>query len=257
MDLGISGRTALVVGSTAGLGLATARALAAEGVRVAVNGRTEATAREIAAALPGAVAVPLDMGFSGAADQLVAQAEAALGPVDILVLNSGGPPPGTADAMTVEQAQAAVDRLLLPQVRLVALTLPGMRSRGWGRVLAIGSSGVQAPLPGLAASNVGRAALAGYLKTLAAEVAADGVTVNMVLPGRVDTDRVAQLDAGRAEREGVDAAEVRARSERAIPAGRYGDTAEFGAVLAFLAGRQASYVTGEQIRCDGGMVASY
>jgi 3-oxoacyl-[acyl-carrier protein] reductase len=132
-----------------------------------------------------------------------------------------------------------------------------MRAAGWGRVVAIGSSGVQQPIPTLTASNVGRAALAAYLKTLAGAVARDGVTVNMVLPGRIDTDRVAQLDQGAAERTGRDVDAVRNAAEDAIPVGRYGEPAEFGAVVAFLAGQQAGYVTGEQVRCDGGMVAGY
>jgi 3-oxoacyl-[acyl-carrier protein] reductase len=142
-------------------------------------------------------------------------------------------------------------------MELVAQVLPGMRERGWGRIVAIGSSGVQQPLENLALSNLGRASLAAYLKTLSREVAADGVTVNMVLPGRIDTDRVAALDRGRAEREGTDAANVRAQSEAAIPTRRYGRPEEFGAVVAFLCGAAASYVTGEQIRCDGGLVGSF
>jgi len=132
-----------------------------------------------------------------------------------------------------------------------------MRERGWGRVIAVGSSGVQQPIERLALSNVGRAALAGYLKTLAGEVAGDGVTVNMVLPGRIDTDRVSALDAATAERTGATVEQVRTRSESAIPAGRYGTPDEFAAVVLFLASNAASYVTGEQIRCDGGMVRAY
>ncbi|HSU10836.1 MAG TPA: SDR family oxidoreductase, partial [Pseudonocardia sp.] len=156
-----------------------------------------------------------------------------------------------------DAVRAAVETLLLRQIELVAAVLPGMRSRGWGRILAIGSSGVQAPLPGLVLSNIGRAGLAGYLKTLASEVAADGVTVNMLLPGRFDTDRSTAIDGGRAEREGMSLEEVRDESQRSIPVGRYGDPAEFGAVAAFLCSGPASYLTGEQVRCDGGYVASY
>jgi 3-oxoacyl-[acyl-carrier protein] reductase len=256
MDLGLTGRRALVLGSTAGLGLAVATALANEGARVVLCGRRGERARELAAGLPGAAGLAVDLTRDGV-EGLVADAEAAIGPLDVVVLNSGGPPPGSAVDLSTDSIRAAVETLLLRQVELVAAVLPGMRSRGWGRILAIGSSGVQAPLPGLVLSNIGRAGLAGYLKTLASEVAADGVTVNMLLPGRFDTDRSTAIDGGRAEREGMSLEEVRDESQRSIPVGRYGDPAEFGAVAAFLCSGPASYLTGEQIRCDGGYVASY
>ncbi len=181
MDLGLKGRTALVGASTGGLGEATARALAAEGARVVVAGRRGERAREIAAQLPDAIGVEADLLSADGAERMVAVA----GEVDILVLNGPGPRPGTAAAATSDDVMEAVDALLLPHQRLISLILPGMRSRGWGRILAIGSSGIVAPLPNLAMSNLGRAALAGYLKTLAAEVAADNVTVNLLLPGRI------------------------------------------------------------------------
>lgn len=256
MDLGLTGRRALVLGSTGGLGLAVATALAHEGARVVLCGRRGERARELAAGLPGAAGLAVDLTRDGV-DGLVADAEAAIGPLDVVVLNSGGPPPGGAVDLSTDAVRAAVETLLLRQVELVAAVLPGMRSRGWGRILAIGSSGVQAPLPGLVLSNIGRAGLAGYLKTLASEVAADGVTVNMLLPGRFDTDRSTAIDGGRAEREGMSLEEVRDESQRSIPVGRYGDPAEFGAVAAFLCSGPASYLTGEQVRCDGGYVASY
>jgi 3-oxoacyl-[acyl-carrier protein] reductase len=256
MDLGLTGRRALVLGSTAGLGLAVATALANEGARVVLCGRRGERARELAAGLPGAAGLAVDLTRDGV-DGLVADAEATIGPLDVVVLNSGGPPPGGAVDLSTDAVRAAVETLLLRQVELVAAVLPGMRSRGWGRILAIGSSGVQAPLPGLVLSNIGRAGLAGYLKTLASEVAADGVTVNMLLPGRFDTDRSTAIDGGRAEREGMSLEEVRDESQRSIPVGRYGDPAEFGAVAAFLCSGPASYLTGEQVRCDGGYVASY
>jgi 3-oxoacyl-[acyl-carrier protein] reductase len=256
MDLGLTGRRALVLGSTGGLGLAVATALAHEGARVVLCGRRGERARELAAGLPGAAGLAVDLTRDGV-DGLVADAEATIGPLDVVVLNSGGPPPGGAVDLSTDAVRAAVETLLLRQIELVAAVLPGMRSRGWGRILAIGSSGVQAPLPGLVLSNIGRAGLAGYLKTLASEVAADGVTVNMLLPGRFDTDRSTAIDGGRAEREGMSLEEVRDESQRSIPVGRYGDPAEFGAVAAFLCSGPASYLTGEQVRCDGGYVASY
>ena len=257
MDLGLTGRTALVAGSTSGLGLATARALAAEGARVAICGRRGDTARELAAELPGAAGFEVDLTEPGSAQQLAAAVAGELGPVEVLVLNSGGPPPGQAQSVSTDAVRAALDTLLLRQVELVAAVLPGMRADRWGRIVAVGSSGVQQPLAGLALSNIARSGLAGYLKTLAGEVAADGVTVNMVLPGRIATDRVASLDRGRAEREGADPADVQGRSPAAIPLGRYGRPEEFGAVAAFLCSDLASYVTGEQVRCDGGLVGGY
>jgi 3-oxoacyl-[acyl-carrier protein] reductase len=256
MELGIGGRVALVCASTAGLGLASAKALAAEGAHVVVSGRRADVAKAIAAELPNASWVEVDLTEGGAADHLVETATAAAGPIDVLVLNGPGPAPGTAADLDPAGAAAAVDSLLLGHVRLVSRVLPGMRERGWGRIVAIGSSGVLAPLPNLAASNTGRAALAAYLKTLAGEVAADGVTVNMVVPGRIATDRVAELDRRAAERTNRTPEAVRAASETSIPMRRYGRTEEFGATVAFLAGAGASYVTGTIVRCDGGLVSS-
>ncbi|MFD5121133.1 SDR family oxidoreductase [Streptomyces sp. NPDC058385] len=256
MDLGIRGRVALVAASTGGLGRAVAEALAAEGASVVVAGRRGELAEEIADQLPEAVAVQADLSAPGGPQALVEAAREAYGDPDILILNGPGPRPGTAADLDTGDLAAAVDSLLLAQQRLVALTLPAMRSRAWGRILAIGSSGITAPLPGLALSNAGRAALAAYLKTLATEVAADGVTVNLLLPGRIATDRVAALDAARAEREQRPVTEVEAASKATIPAGRYGTPAEFGASAAFLCGAPASYITGTALRCDGGLVRS-
>ncbi|GAB3016372.1 3-oxoacyl-ACP reductase [Nocardioides flavus (ex Wang et al. 2016)] len=257
MDLGLTGKVALVLGSTGGLGRASAEALAAEGARVVVVGRRAEVVDEVAGSLPSATGVVADLTDPASPALLVARTREELGEVDIVVLNGGGPPPGPADAFTADSAQAAFDLLVARHVALVGEVLPGMRERGWGRVLAIGSSGVQQPIPTLTASNVGRAALAAYLKTLAGTVAGDGVTVNMVLPGRIDTDRVAQLDRAAAERTGRTVEDTRAASEAAIPTRRYGEPAEFGAVVAFLASQQAGYVTGEQVRVDGGLVAGY
>jgi 3-oxoacyl-[acyl-carrier protein] reductase len=257
MDTGLQGRTAVVPGSSAGIGLAIARALAAEGANVVLAGRRGELVRAEAARLPSAVGVEIDLAQDDAPAALVAAAREAFGEVDVAVLNSGGPPPGGAADVTDEQTLAAMHQLAVQHQRLVAAVLPGMRERGWGRIVAVGSSGVQQPIERLALSNIGRAALAAYLKTLAGEVAPDGVTVNMVLPGRIDTDRVGQLDQAAAERTGSTAADVRARSEGNIPAGRYGTPEEFAAVVTFLASTAASYVTGEQVRCDGGMVRSY
>ncbi|MHA7298032.1 SDR family oxidoreductase [Pseudarthrobacter raffinosi] len=253
----MKGKNVLVPGASSGIGLAIARALAEEGANVVLAARREDLVRAEAARLGSAVGVGIDLMDDGAPPALVEAAEEAFGAIDVLILNSGGPPPGGAADVSVEQSLGAVHQLLLQHIRLTALVLPGMRVRGWGRVVAVGSSGVQQPLPNLALSNIGRAGLAGYLKTLAAEVARDGVTVNMVLPGRIDTDRVGSLDAAAAKRTGRSPEETRADSEASIPAGRYGKPEEFAAVVAFLASGPASYVTGEQIRCDGGLVRSY
>lgn len=261
MDLGLSGRSVLVCASTGGLGEAVARAVAAEGAHVAVSGRRGDRAGELAAELEAAgagmaVGIEADLTADGGADALHAAAVDALGDIDVLVLNGPGPKPGTADKVASEDVDQAVRTLVRPHVRLASLSLPSMRERRWGRVLAIGSSGVQSPLPNLALSNLGRAALAGYLKTLAAEVAADDVTVNMLLPGRIGTERVAALDEAQAERRGCSPEQVARESRATIPAGRYGNPAEFGAAAAFLVSSPASYITGVALRCDGGLVRS-
>ena len=257
MDLGLKGRTAVVCGSTSGLGLAIARTLADEGANVVISGRRAEAARAEAARLPSAVGVEVDLSDVAGPAHLVSRAQEHFGSIDVMVLNAGGPPPGPATELTPESTLPALQTLLLAQMELVSLVLPGMRERGWGRLVAVGSSGVQQPLANLALSNVARAGLAAYLKTLAAEVEADGVTVNVVLPGRIDTNRVAALDAGEASRQGIDVAETRRRSESTIPAGRYGRPEEFAAVVAFLCSAAAAYVTGEQVRCDGGLVRSF
>ncbi|AMB39600.1 SDR family oxidoreductase [Arthrobacter sp. TES] len=274
MDLGIAGKTALVAASTGGLGLAVARALAAEGVRVAVVGRRRDRAKEIVAELQAAygsgtlgigslgtsgfdaVAIEADLGTPEGIGSAVDQTVANLGPIDILVLNGPGPKPGAAATLTSEDMAAAFDLLVKPHHALVSKVLPGMRERRWGRILAIGSSGVTAPLPNLAVSNTGRAALAGYLKTLAAEVALDEVTVNLLLPGRIATDRVTQLDQAAAKRRGTTLEDIQLESRKTIPARRYGEPAEFGAAAAFLCSAPASYITGVALRCDGGLIRS-
>lgn len=265
MDLGIAGRTALVLGGTNGIGWAIARALAAEGVEVLLAGRDAALVESRVGELgqPGAAApgtrvrgVVADLTDAGAVDALVEAAEQDGGHVDILVLNGGGPAPGQARDLTGGAAGDAVALLVAPHVELVHRLLPAMQAQSWGRIIAVGSSGISQPLPNLVASNLGRSALAAYLKTLAGEIAGDGVTVNMVLPGRIQTGRVDALDEGVATREGISVEEARSRAMSTIPAGRYGTTEEFGAVAAFLAGEPAGYVTGVEIRVDGGLVRS-
>lgn len=257
MDLGISGRTAVVLGGTAGLGWASAQALAAEGAHVVIVGREQGRCDEQAAKLDSAIGFAADITDPDAPKAIIEAAVDAFGAVDILVLNGGGPPPGGAAGLDADKVEQAIGLLVAPQVELATQCVPAMAERGWGRIVSIGSSGVQQPIPNLALSNVGRAALAGFLKTLAGEVAEAGITVNMVLPGRIATDRVASLDKNNAERSGKSVADVEAAAKATIPVGRYGKPEEFGAVVAFLASEQASFVTGSQVRVDGGMVKSH
>jgi 3-oxoacyl-[acyl-carrier protein] reductase len=178
------------------------------------------------------------------------------GPIDILVNNSGGPPPGAAQAVEAGQWERHFTGMAANLFEATRLVLPGMAARGWGRIVTIASSGVQQPIPNLAISNAIRAAVVGWSKTLASEVAGKGVTVNVLVPGRIHTDRVDELDAAAAARSGSELKAVAAASAASIPAGRYGTPDEFAAVAAFLASTQASYITGSQIRVDGGAIRS-
>lgn len=256
MDLQIQGKTALVAASTGGLGLAVAKALADEGANVVVTGRRREVAEKIAADMPNAVGIQADLNTGEGRDHAVQRTVDAFGQIDILILNGPGPKPGAAATLTDDDMVAAFEELVKPGHALISKVLPGMRERRWGRILALGSSGVIAPLPNLAVSNTGRAALAGYLKTLAAEVALDSVTVNMLLPGRIATDRVAELDHAAAKRRGTSMEEIQLESRKTIPARRYGDPGEFGAAAAFLCSGPASYITGVALRCDGGLIRS-
>jgi 3-oxoacyl-[acyl-carrier protein] reductase len=256
MELGLQGKVAFVVGSTSGLGLGIAEALSREGASVAIAGRRGDLAHAHAAKMPCAVGVELDLTDVASRTAAIDHVVSVLGPIDVLVLNSGGPPAGQASLLRPDEMMSTIDTLLMAQIDLVQAVLPKMRAQGWGRILGIGSRGVEQPIPNLAQSNIARSALAAYLKTLAAEVAQDGVTVNMILPGRIASDRALSLDAGQAKREGTTVDDVRERSQKSIPAGRYGTAEEFGSVAAFLSSVKASYVTGGQIRVDGGLISS-
>ena len=247
-----------MLGASKGLGFGIAQGLAEEGARVAIASRTIEGSKAAADKI-GRDVLPFicDTGKVDQVDTLAKDVVEAFGGVDILVLNGGGPPPAQAQDMTADDIDGATGLLLRPHVEMVRAVLPAMREQRWGRIVAIGSTGVQQPIPTLAASNVGRAALAGYLKSLSGDVAGDGVTVNMVLPGRIDTERVVSIDTATAERNGITPEEARRESESSIPIGRYGSPEEFAAVVAFLAGDKASYVTGEQVRCDGGLVRAH
>ena len=248
MDLGLQGRVALVTGGSRGIGRAIAEALAAEGVRVAVAARTEADVQSVAAAI-GGFGVAFDSSDLAAVGPLVAAVEAALGPIDIYVANTGGPPV-RADPLAhpEEEWEAAHRSLVRSPLAIVERVLPGMRARGWGRILAVSSSAAVEPLAGLQLSNTYRPALLNAFKTLAREVAGDGVTLNAVLPGRIATDRIATNHGG------LEAAARAAATE--VPAGRLGTPAELAAVATFLCSAPASYVTGTSVRVDGGLTRS-
>jgi 3-oxoacyl-[acyl-carrier protein] reductase len=249
MDLQLGGRLALVTGASSGLGRACALALAAEGARIAVVARRadllEGVAADArAAGSPDARAYAADLADAIAIEAMLAAVHDGQGDPDILVANSGPPPPGAADALTLEQWDAAYAPTMRSILQLVYGVLPAMRARRWGRIVYVGSSALKTPIPNLALSNAFRAGVQGALKSLSIGVAADGVTINTVAPGRIETERARQIYADPA---------VRAKQVAAIPAGRFGDPAEFGPVVAFLAGEPARYVTGTTIAVDGGL----
>ena len=261
MDLGLSGKRALVLGSSRGLGHGIAAALAAEGADVVLVGRNREKLEAAAAAITGrgagkAHAVPADLSGPEAAKPLVEAARAALGGIDILINNNGGPPPGPIAAAGIDLWRRQFDAMVATLLAVAGEVLPELRERRWGRILTIASSGVEQPIPNLGISNSLRAALAGWGKTLAAEVAAEGITVNTLLPGRIQTERVDELDGAAAQRTGRSVAEVAADARATIPVGRYGTVEEFAAVAAFLVSERASYVTGSLIRVDGGLIRS-
>lgn len=249
MDLQLNGKTALVLGASRGLGRAIAESLAAEGADVITVARSTSgadAARHIAA----------DLDDPAAPAQIIETVRDSGKAIDILVLNSGGPPTGSAAATTPDDFNTVMGRMFNAQLTLAQAFLPGMRTRGFGRILAVASTSVVAPIPGLVLSNAIRAMLASWCKTLASEVAADGVTVNLLLPGQVATDRLASLHEAMAAGSGMTQEQVLGRAAAAIPAGRFGRPEEFGDITAFLASPRAGYITGCAIKVDGGLTAS-
>jgi 3-oxoacyl-[acyl-carrier protein] reductase len=258
MDLDIAGKRALVLGASSGLGAASALALAAEGVHVIAASRSPERLLQSAAAQDKHIAQrlhphPVDLAAPASVQALI-DAVIAEGGIDILVNNGGGPSPGGVQGQPAEAWSVAFEAMAISLFRITQALLPAMIAASWGRIITIGSSGVEQPIPNLALSNTIRAAVAGWSKSLAAEVAASGVTVNLVLPGRIDTDRVRALDTARAIRTGESLEAIRRGSRNEIPADRYGRAEEFGAVVAFLASSQASYITGSMLRVDGGLI---
>jgi 3-oxoacyl-[acyl-carrier protein] reductase len=261
MDLGIKGKTALVVAASKGMGKASALGLAAEGARVVMCARGEAALKDAAAEVKqktGAEVLALAADASRAADisRVVAEADRVFGGVDILVANVGGPPPGPFEAMSDEQWKAAFEQVHLSTVRFIREVLPHMKQTRWGRILAIQSSSVKQPVDGLVLSNGIRPGIAGLFKTLAGDLAPHGITVNLVLPGRIMTDRFREHQTDRATRSGVTLEKQMELSSADIPMGRIGTPEEFAAMVVFLASARASYVTGTAVQVDGGLIRS-
>lgn len=258
MNLELNGRTALVLGAGGGLGGAIAQALAREGARVVLADRDAVSASRVASRIGEAggqaLALSWDISNLASADAQVGLIEAQWGCVDILVNNTGGPPPtpvsGQSSAVWLEHFQ----NMVLSVIAITDRVLPGMRQRRHGRIITSASSGVIAPIPNLGLSNALRSSLVGWSKTLAREVGRDGITVNLVVPGRIATDRIRFLDEAKAQREGRDLSAVVAESTNAIALGRYGDPQEYADAVSFLASARAAYITGSIIRVDGGLI---
>lgn len=260
MDLGLNGKVALVLGGGGGLGGAIARTLAAEGAAVAVADidpdAAAATVSDISGKGGKAHALRWDLADIASIPDKMASINKALGPVDILANITGGPPPTLVWGQAADSWRKYFESMVLSVIAITDAVLPAMRERKWGRIITSTSSGVIAPIPNLGLSNALRTSLLGWSKTLAGEVGRDGITANIILPGRVATKRITFLDEQKAKREGKAVEDVSAASTASIPVGRYGDPQEYADVVAFIASARASYLTGSVIRVDGGLISS-
>jgi 3-oxoacyl-[acyl-carrier protein] reductase len=259
MDLGLKGKVALVAAASRGLGRAVAEELAAEGASLIVCSRNASsisqTASEIGQTTGGEIlAIAADVSQDEDVERLVQSANERFGRIDILVTNSGGPPAGPFESFSAEQWEAATRLLLHSSVGLARQVLPGMKERHWGRILNITSIAVKQPVDNLILSNSLRAAVTGFARTLANEVAQFGITVNNIMPGYTRTERVEELSRMMAEKEGITPAEFIARWEKEIPMRRIGEPREFAALAAFLVSERASYITGTSVPADGGWI---
>lgn len=261
MDFGIRGKIALVTAASKGLGRGSAEALSAEGCRVAICARTQAEVERAAREISGRTGhevVPFvaDMSTAADIDALLASVRQRLGDPDIVVCNAGGPPAGNFATVSLDQFLPAVELSMMSSIRLTYGVVPTMKAKGWGRVVYITSVAVKQPIPFILLSNTARAGLTGFMKTVAREIAATGVTVNAVLPGTHDTDRVRQTAATRAKTEGLSGIEQALEAQKATnPMHTLGDARDFGCVVAFLCSQQARFVTGENVLVDGGAYA--
>ena len=258
MDLGIGGKQAVVLGGSSGLGLGIATALAQERADVLISSSTPTKLEAGVAHIQAAAGVKARTQVCDLFDPASVQAFLAAAPAsDILVLNGGGPPPGSVQAVTEEVWLRQFRSMFLSLTAVANAHLPAMKQKKFGRILIVISSGVVQPIPNLGISNTIRAGLVGWAKTMAREIAPDGVTINCIAPGRIKTPRLAGVDAARAKAENVAIEVIEKRSVQDIPVGRFGSIEEFGAAGAFLASKQASYITGSILRVDGGLISAH
>jgi len=260
MDLAIKGKTALVLGGAGGLGSSIALALGREGCKVAIADINGDELASVAQRLEGQGTSVFSQVWDISDLSVIAanleQISSRLGAIDILINNTGGPPPSPVSGVDPATWSAHFQKMVQPVIAITDHVLAGMRARRWGRVITSASSGVISPIPNLGLSNSLRSTLLGWSKTLAREVAADGITVNVVVPGRIATGRIQFLDAAKAKREGRSVEDVSAESTASIPLARYGMPEEYADVVTFLASQRASYVTGSIVRVDGGLIPS-
>jgi 3-oxoacyl-[acyl-carrier protein] reductase len=257
MNLGLTGKVAMVAGASRGLGFAVAQALAGEGALVSIASRDEASIKSAASRLgEPALATVVDVRSADAIHRWAEMTIEKFGGVDLLFSNAGGPPAGEALSFEDSAWQDAANLLLFSTLRMVRAVVPSMKARGGGAILVSTSSSVKEPIPNLGLSTVLRASVSALAKTLALELAPAHIRVNQIIPGRIDTDRLRALDEGNAKRHGISAVDAKQKALAAIPLGRYGEPQEFGRVAAFVLSDAAAYMTGATVQVDGGLIRS-